>query len=422
MLKAIAGANWGDEGKGKIVDFCASDADIVARFQGGANAGHTILNEYGKFSLHQLPSGVFYKNVTNVITGGVVLDMEKLIDEINSVKRAVDVDLKISDRVQILMPYHILQDIYEEERLAERQFGSTRSGIAPAYSDKYAKSGFQLWELFRPEDFKIKLKDHLIKLNILFKHLYNKPELIFDDIYNSAMSNAEKIGKYMDNASAFLNKAIKENKTIYFEAQLGTLKDIDNGTYPYVTSSSTVSGYALASAGVPVGCLTEVIAVTKAYATTVGEGPFVTELFGGEADELRARGGDVGEFGATTGRPRRVGHFDCVATKYGFNLQGSHTGALTCLDVLGYMDEIKVCTAYEIDDGQTTDFPTTAALYKALPIYETLPGWKCDIRGQKDFDKLPQQAKDYIAFLEARIEAKFKYISTGPRREETIVR
>lgn len=420
MIKAIVGANWGDEGKGKIVDILAAETDVVVRFQGGSNAGHTVINEYGKFSLHQLPSGVFYNHVTNVLGNGVALNIEYLQDEIKMLKDSnINFNLLISDRAHVLMPYHILLDKYEEERLKDKKFGSTKSGIAPLYSDKFSKTGLQVWELYS-NSLKSRLKDICEKNNIIFKHLYDAKELNYIELYEELCRNAEIIQNKVCDTSKYLNQAIAENKKILLEGQLGALKDIDHGIYPYVTSASTLAGYASVGAGIPPYKITNVVAITKAYSTAVGEGPFVTELFGHEANTLREAGGDAGEYGATTGRPRRVGYFDTVATRYGCKLQGATEVILTGLDVLSYMDEIPVCIGYEVDGKETSEFLNTSHLYNSKPVYKKLPGWKVDIRGIKKFDKLPLEAKEYVKFIEEEIGVKITLVSNGPKRDEII--
>ncbi|MBQ6554899.1 MAG: adenylosuccinate synthase [Firmicutes bacterium] len=424
MVKAIVGANWGDEGKGKITDMCADKADIVVRFQGGANAGHTIINEYGRFALHLLPSGIFHKHIINVIGNGVAFDVNALKTEMADVNAAgVEFNLAISDRAQVLMQHHILLDTYEEERLADRKFGSTKSGIAPFYSDKYAKVGIQVWELYDEDRLKDKLKGIYEKVNISMKYLYNKPEIDYLEVFETAKEYAAFIKPYVTDTSKLLREAIKEGKNILLEGQLGTLKDTDHGIYPYVTSSSTLAGYAAVGAGIPPYEIKDIIAVTKAYSSAVGEGPFVSEILDeAEAEELRKRGGDKGEYGAKTGRPRRVGYFDTVATRYGCALQGATEVCMTCLDVLSYLDTIKVCTGYELDGKVYKDFLTTADLYKAKPVCVELKGWKCDIRGIDSFDKLPKEAKDYVAFIEKEIGVKISMVSNCPKREEILYR
>ncbi len=424
MVKAVVGANWGDEGKGKITDMLAENADIIVRFQGGANAGHTIINDYGRFALHTLPSGVFYDHTTSVIGNGVALDIPKLFNEIQDVINGgvPKPKILISDRAQIVMPYHILFDEYEEERLGKASFGSTKSGIAPFYSDKYAKIGFQVQELFDDDILKKKVARICEKKNVLLEHLYHKPLLKEDELMNTLHDYRDMVKPYVADVSSFLDKALKENKTILLEGQLGTLKDPDHGIYPMVTSSSTLAAYGAIGAGIPPYEIKQVITVCKAYSSAVGAGAFVSEIFGDEADELRKRGGDKGEFGATTGRPRRVGWFDCVASKYGARLQGATEVAFTVLDVLGYLDEIPVCVGYEIDGEVTTDFPVTAKLEKAKPVLKTLPGWKSDIRGIKEYDKLPENCRNYIEFVEEQIGFPIKMVSNGPGRDEIIYR
>ena len=425
MVKAIVGANWGDEGKGKITDMLAQDSDIIIRFQGGANAGHTIINDYGKFALHTLPSGIFYDHTTSIIGNGVALNIPVLFNELKEItsKGVPEPKILISDRAQIVMPYHILFDEYEEERLAGKSFGSTKSGIAPFYSDKYAKVGFQVSELFEEEaELKEKIERVIVQKNILLEHLYHKPLIDTDELYNTLMEYKEMIAPYVCNVSAYLDKAIKEGKNILLEGQLGTLKDPDFGIYPMVTSSSTLAAYGAIGAGIPPYEIKDIITVVKAYSSAVGAGEFVSEIFGDEADELRRRGGDGGEFGATTGRPRRMGWFDCVASRYGVRMQGATEVALTVLDVLGYLDEIPVCVGYEIDGEVVKDFPVTAKLKKAKPVYEVLPGWKEEIRGIKEYDKLPENCRKYIEFIEKELGVPVKMVSNGPGRHEIIYR
>ncbi len=421
MVKAIVGGNWGDEGKGKITDMCAEQSDIVVRFQGGSNAGHTIINEYGKFALHQLPSGVFAKNVVNVIGNGVALNVEYLLKEIETIKTALDdVNLLISDRVQLVLPHHILFDKYEEVRLGARMFGSTKSGIAPFYAEKYSKTGIQLWQLYNDDDLKEKLRVMYEKVNAVLKHVYNAETLDYSEVYNDLIKSGESIKKYVADTGSFLRKAVKEGKNILLEGQLGALKDTDYGIYPYVTSSHTLAGFASIGAGIPPYSITDILVVTKAYSSAVGEGPFVTELFGDEAEQLRQRGGDAGEYGATTGRPRRVGYFDCVATRYGCMLQGATEVVITGLDVLSYMDKIPVCVGYEVNGVVYEDFLPTALLYKAKPVYEVLDGFKCDVRGIKEFDRLPENAKKYVRFIEKQLGVRVSMVSNGPKRDEII--
>ena len=426
MVKAIVGANWGDEGKGKITDMLAQQSDVVIRFQGGANAGHTIINDYGRFALHILPSGIFYPHVTNVIGNGVALDVAKLVNELESiVSQGVPAPrLIVSDRAQLLMPYHVLQDAYEEERLGGRAFGSTKSGIAPFYSDKYAKTGIQVCDLFDEKILRERLYAAVELKNVLFEHLYHKPRLDAQELMAQMLQLRERIRPYVGDTVAFVHQALKEGKTLLLEGQLGSMKDPDLGIFPMTTSSHTLAGYGCVGASVPPTAIEDVICVTKAYSSCVGSQtePFVSEVTGQAGDELRRRGGDKGEFGATTGRPRRVGWFDAVATKYGCMVQGATQVALTCLDVLGYLDEIPVCTGYEID-GQVTDmFPTTPSLLRAKPVFTTLPGWKCDIRGCKNYEDLPENARAYVDFLESHIGAPITLVSSGPKREEMTYR
>ena len=425
MVKALVGANWGDEGKGKITDMLAQDSDIIIRFQGGANAGHTIINDYGKFALHTLPSGIFYGHTTSIIGNGVALNIPILFNELKEItsKGVPAPKILISDRAQIVMPYHILFDEYEEERLAGKSFGSTKSGIAPFYSDKYAQVGFQVNELFEEEAvLREKIERVIVQKNILLEHLYHKPLIDADELYNTLMEYKEMVAPYVCNVSAYLDKAIKEGKNILLEGQLGTLKDPDHGIYPMVTSSSTLAAYGAIGAGIPPYEIKKVVTVCKAYSSAVGAGAFVSEIFGDEAQELRVRGGDGGEFGATTGRPRRMGWFDCVASKYGCRLQGTTDVAFTVVDVLGYLDEIPVCTGYEIDGKVTTEFPVTNQLEKAKPVLEVLPGWKCDIRGIKKYEDLPENCRKYIEFVEEHIGYPITMVSNGPGRDDIIYR
>ena len=425
MVQAIVGANWGDEGKGKITDMLAKESDIIIRFQGGSNAGHTIINNYGRFALHLLPSGVFYGHTTSIIGNGVALNIPFLVKELESlVSQGVPMPhILVSDRAQILMPYHVLFDTYEEERLGGKSFGSTKSGIAPFYSDKYAKIGFQVSELFEDE---AALKDKVQRVcetkNVLLEHLYHKPLLNPDEVLAELMEYKKMVEPYVCDVSAYLHDAIKEGKNILLEGQLGSLKDPDHGIYPMVTSSSTLAAYGAIGAGIPPYEIKEITTVVKAYSSAVGAGAFVSEIFGDEADELRRRGGDKGEFGATTGRPRRVGWFDAVASRYGCRIQGSTEVALTVLDVLGYLDEIPICVGYEIDGEVVKDFPVTYKLEKAKPVLKTLPGWKCDIRGIKKYEDLPAECRNYIETIEAELGVPVTMVSNGPGRDEIIMR
>ena len=425
MVRAVVGANWGDEGKGKITDMLGQESDIIVRFQGGANAGHTIVNDYGKFALHTLPSGIFYGHTTSIIGNGVALNIPVFFKELQSVvDQGVPMPkILVSDRAQMVMSYHILFDKLEEERLAGKSFGSTKSGIAPFYSDKYAKIGFQVSDLFADEkELRERIANVILKKNVLLENLYHAEPLKEDDIYEELMGYKKMVEPYVCDVSAYLWEAIKEGKNILLEGQLGTLKDPDHGIYPMVTSSSTLAAYGAIGAGIPPYEIKQVITVCKAYSSAVGAGAFVSEIFGEEADELRRRGGDGGEYGATTGRPRRMGWFDCVASKYGCRLQGATDVAFTVLDVLGYLDEIPVCVGYDIDGKVTTDFPTTHLLEKAKPVYEVLPGWKCDIRGIKNYEELPENCRKYIEFVEKQIGFPITMISNGPGRNDIIHR
>jgi len=424
MVKAVVGANWGDEGKGKITDMLAEQADIIIRFQGGANAGHTIVNNYGKFALHTLPSGVFYGHTTSIIGNGVALNIPVLMNEVKSITgRGVPMPrLLVSDRAQMVMPYHILFDQYEEERLGGKSFGSTKSGIAPFYSDKYAKTGFQVSELFDEELLQDKVQRVCEQKNIMLEHMYHKPLIAPDELLATLHEYKEMIEPFVCDVSVYLDKALKEGKTILLEGQLGTLKDPDHGIYPMVTSSSTLAAYGAIGAGIPPYEIKQIVTVCKAYSSAVGAGAFVSEIFGEEADELRRRGGDGGEYGATTGRPRRMGWFDCVASRYGCRLQGTTDVAFTVLDVLGYLDEIPVCVGYEIDGEVTADFPVTYKLEKAKPVLKSLPGWKCDIRGIKEYEKLPENCRNYIEFIEEQIGYPITMVSNGPGRDDIIYR
>lgn len=424
MVTAIVGANWGDEGKGKITDMLSEESDIVVRFQGGSNAGHTIVNDYGKFVLHILPSGVFSDHTTSIIGNGVALNVPDLFREMNEiVERGVpQPKILVSDRAQIVMPYHILFDQYEEERLAGKSFGSTKSGIAPFYSDKYAKIGVQVSELFDEEALREKLENICVQKNVLLEHLYHKPRIDVDEIMNTLKEYRKMVEPYVCDVSHYLDQARKEGKQILLEGQLGSLKDPDHGIYPMVTSSSTLAAYGAVGAGIPPYEIKRIVTVVKAYSSAVGAGEFVSEIFGDEADELRRRGGDGGEFGATTGRPRRMGWFDAVASRYGCRIQGATEAVLTVLDVLGYLDEIPVCVGYEIDGKVTKEFPTTAGLKKAKPVYEVLPGWKEEIRGITEYGKLPENCRRYIEFIEKELGVPVKMVSNGPGRSEIIHR
>ncbi len=424
MVKAIVGACWGDEGKGKVTDMLAEKSDIIIRFQGGSNAGHTIINDYGKFALHLLPSGVFYNHTTSVIGNGVALNIPYLVKEIEELvsKGVPKPKILVSNRAQILMPYHILFDQYEEERLGKKSFGSTKSGIAPFYSDKYAKIGFQVSELFDDVLLEEKVQRICEQKNVLLEHMYHKPLINPDELLATLKEYRDMVEPYVCDTVSFLHQAIKEGKNILLEGQLGSLKDPDFGIYPMVTSSSTLAAYGAIGAGIPPYEIKDIITVVKAYSSAVGAGEFVSEIFGEEADELRKRGGDGGEFGATTGRPRRMGWFDCVASRFGCKIQGATQVALTVVDVLGYLDEIKVCVGYEIDGKVTKEFPTTAELAKAKPVYETLPGWNCEIRGIQKYEDLPENCRKYVEYIEKEIETPITMVSNGPARHEIIYR
>lgn len=424
MVRAIVGANWGDEGKGKITDMLAETSDIIVRFQGGSNAGHTIINNYGKFALHLLPSGVFYGHTTSIIGNGVALNIPYLVKEINSLieKGVPKPKVLVSDRAQIIMPYHIKFDEYEEERLGKNSFGSTKSGIAPFYSDKYAKIGFQVSELFDDEILRDKLERVCIQKDVILEHLYHKPAIDKEELMNTLHEYRDMIAPYVCDTALFIQEAIKAGKTVLLEGQLGTLKDPDFGIYPMVTSSSTLASYGAIGAGIPPYEIKDIIAVVKAYSSAVGAGEFVSEIFGEEADELRHRGGDGGEYGATTGRPRRMGWFDAVASRYGVRMQGATQVSLTVLDVLGYLDELPICVGYEIDGKITRDFPVTAELKKAKPVYEKLPGWKCEIKGVRKYEELPENCRKYIEFIEKELGVPVTMVSNGPGREDIIYR
>ncbi len=425
MVKAIVGANWGDEGKGKITDVMAAQSDIVIRFQGGSNAGHTIINNYGKFALHQLPSGVFYSHITNIIGNGVALSVENFIKELTTLEeRGVPKpNIMVSNRAQIVMPYHVELDSMEEARLSSKSFGSTKSGIAPFYSDKYAKIGFQINDLYDDEESLKEKIAHVLDLkNVMYEHLYHHEKLTVDGIYAKLVEYRELLAPYVADTFSYLHQAVKEGKTILLEGQLGALKDPDFGIYPMVTSSSTLAGYGAVGAGVPPYEIKEIVTVVKAYSSAVGAGEFVSEIFGDEADELRRRGGDGGEFGATTGRPRRMGWLDLVASRYGVQVQGATHVALTVLDVLGYLDEIPVCVAYELDGKRIDYFPPTAQLKHCKPVLVKLPGWKCDIRGIKKYEDLPENTRNYIEFVEKNLGVPIWMVSNGPSREDIIYR
>ncbi|MBQ8946672.1 MAG: adenylosuccinate synthase [Lachnospiraceae bacterium] len=425
MVKAIVGANWGDEGKGKFTDMLAEDADIVIRFQGGANAGHTIVNDYGKFALHTMPSGVFHQKIMNIIGNGVAFDIEKFMKELDDItsKGVPAPGIMISDRVQVMMPYHVLFDTLEEARLAGKSFGSTKSGIAPFYSDKYAKIGWQINEFYQDDDVIREKIDRIADVkDVLLVNLYKTEPLDRAGLLDWIKTQRERVRPYIGDVSLYLDKAIKEDKTILLEGQLGTMKDPDHGIYPMVTSSSPLAAYGAIGAGIPPYEIKQVVVVSKAYSSAVGAGEFVSEIFDKEAEELREHGGDGGEYGATTGRPRRVGWYDCVASKYGCRLQGCTDVALSVLDALGYLDEIPICVGYDIDGEVTTDFPVTSKLAKARPVFRVMPGWKCDIRGIRKFEELPVEAQNYVNFIEEQIGYPITMVSNGPKRNDIIYR
>lgn len=422
MIKAIVGANWGDEGKGKLTDVFAQDADIIVRFQGGNNAGHTIINEQGKFALKMLPSGVFYDHTVNIIGNGVALNIPAFLTELESLKeRGVNPRLLVSDRAQIVMSYHKLFDALEENRLADAKFGSTKSGIAPFYSDKFAKVGFQVAELYNEAWLEEKVERILAAKNVLLENLYHVEPLKKEDILKELQDYKTMISPFVVDTFTYLNDAYKEGKHILFEGQLGALRDPDFGIYPYSTSSSTLAHFASVGSGLPYA-IDETWCVTKAYSSCVGEGAFVSEIFGEEAEELRRRGGDAGEYGVNTGRPRRIGYFDAVATRYGCAVQGATHVALTNIDVLSYLDEIKIVVAYDTDGDVSMRFGNITELMNAKPVIEVLPGWKEDIDHITDFEALPENCKRYIERLEALIETPIAIVSNGPKRSQIMHR
>ncbi|WP_127579550.1 adenylosuccinate synthase [Paenibacillus koleovorans] len=424
-VTAIVGANWGDEGKGKMTDALASQSKIVIRYQGGSNAGHTIINEYGKFALHLLPSGVFTPGAINVIGPGVAFHTGDFFKELEQLlaKGVPAPDIRISDRAQLVLPYHQLFDELEEGRLGDRQFGSTKKGIAPFYSDKYLKLGVQVADLFEEQRLRERLEAALAAKNVLLPHLYGHTPLSADDLIGKLLQDGARLAPYVCDTGKLVRDALARGEQLLAEGQLGALRDPDHGIYPFSTSSSTLAGFATVGAGVPPASITRIVAVTKAYSSCVGAGPFVTELSGDTADELRRRGGDAGEFGATTGRPRRMGWFDAVATRYGCEVQGATEVALTNLDVLGYLDAIPVCTAYELAGGAHTEqFPVSARLDEARPVLRTLPGWNTDISAARQFAELPPAAQQYVLELEKLIGVRIRWVSVGPRREQLIDR
>ena len=420
---AIVGINWGDEGKGRMVDLLTQDFDVVVRYQGGGNAGHTVINEYGKFALHLLPSGIFRPGVVNILGNGVALDPENLWKEMEEVTaKGVPLtpeNLKISDRASLLMPWHRDLDGLEEARLKDKKFGSTKQGIAPFYSDKYQKKTVLAGELLHPQHLREHLKDLLEWKNLTLTKVYGAPAVTMDDLEVWLETYCEKIKPYICDTRAFLRDAQKAGKKILFEAQLGALRDLDYGIHPYTTSSNAIAAYAPVGSGLPSAKLDAVVGVVKAYSSCVGEGPFTCEMFGAEAEALREAGA---EYGAKTGRPRRVGPLDIVATRYGVQVQGATNIALTKLDVLSYMDQIPVCAHYELDGKVIDEFPFPALLAEAKPVMEYKEGWKCDISGVRTWEDLPQAAKDYVTYVEEQIGCHIGYVSVGPERDSIIVR
>ena len=420
---AIVGINWGDEGKGRMVDLLTQDFDVVVRYQGGGNAGHTVINEYGKFALHLLPSGIFRPGVVNILGNGVALDPENLWKEMEEVTaKGVPLtpeNLKISDRASLLMPWHRDLDGLEEARLKDKKFGSTKQGIAPFYSDKYQKKTVLAGELLHPQHLREHLKDLLEWKNLTLTKVYGAPAVTMDDLEVWLETYCEKIKPYICDTGAFLRDAQKVGKKILFEAQLGALRDLDYGIHPYTTSSNAIAAYAPVGSGLPSAKLDAVVGVVKAYSSCVGEGPFTCEMFGAEAEALREAGA---EYGAKTGRPRRVGPLDIVATRYGVQVQGATNIALTKLDVLSYMDQIPVCAHYELDGKVIDEFPFPAMLAEAKPVMEYKEGWKCDISGVRTWEDLPQAAKDYVTYVEQQIGCHIGYVSVGPERDSIIVR
>ena len=420
---AIVGINWGDEGKGRMVDYFAGQFDVVVRYQGGYNAGHTVINEYGKFALHLLPSGIFRKNVINILGNGVAMDPESLMTEIQDVAaKGVAVtpeNLKISDRASLLMPWHRRLDELEEQRLADKKYGSTKQGIAPFYSDKYQKKTVMAGELFYPERLRAHLKDLMEWKNLIIKGVYGAEPYTWDEIENWLNTSCEAIKPYICDTGDLLREAEENGKRIMFEAQLGSLRDLDHGIYPMTTSSNTIAAYAPVGSGLPGAKLDRIVGVVKAYSTCVGEGPFTCEMFGEEAEKLREAGN---EYGAKTGRPRRVGPVDLVATRYGVQVQGATEIALTKLDVLSYLDEIPVCAHYERNGEMTDKFPFPAALEECKPVIETVKGWKKDISGVRTWEDLPEEAKAYVQMIEKAIGCPIRWVSVGPERESIITR
>lgn len=421
MLTAVVGINWGDEGKGRMVDLLSADYDVVCRYQGGNNAGHTVVNDRGKFILNLLPSGILRDKVINVMGPGMVIDMEHLSNEVAGLRDAgVEITpkhLKISDRATICMPYHKLLDCLEEDRLSDKKFGSTRRGIAPVYADKYMKKTLRIGDLKHPEVLKEKIRDIVEWKNLTVKGGYGHEPIDAEEMYDWIQKYAMPFLPYICDTTSFLNRCEEEGKKIMFEAQLGALRDIDFGIYPYTSSSSTIAAYAPIGAGVPNLKLDNSIGIIKAYSSCVGEGPFTCEMFGKEGDDLREAGG---EYGAATGRPRRVGGFDVVASGYGTLVQGCTSLALTKLDVLSYMEKIPVCVAYEVEGQRTEKFPSGESLNSAKPVYEYVKGWNCNISDCRTFDELPEEAAEYIKYIEKAVGCPIRYVSVGAEREQYI--
>ena len=420
---AIVGINWGDEGKGRMVDYLTNHFDVVVRYQGGGNAGHTVVNDRGTFALHLLPSGIFREGVVNILGNGVALDCENLLAEMNTLRAAgvsiTPENLKISDRASLLLPWHRELDGLEEARLADKKYGSTKQGIAPFYSDKYQKKTVMAGELLHPQHLKEHLADLLEWKNLTLQKVYGAKGYTLDELLAWVDKYCEAVKPYITNTTAFLRDARKAGKSILFEAQLGALRDLDYGIYPYTTSSNAVAAYAPVGSGLPTAKLDEVVGVVKAYSSCVGEGPFVCEWFGEDAQKLRDTGA---EYGAKTGRPRRVGPIDLVATRYGVGIQGATTIALTKLDILSYMDKIPICAHYELDGQQTDEFPFPVCLQDAKPVIEYVDGWKCDISKVRSWDELPENARNYVESVEQAIGCHIGYVSVGAERDSLIIR
>ncbi|MEG1872882.1 MAG: adenylosuccinate synthase [Ruthenibacterium sp.] len=422
MLTAITGVNWGDEGKGRMVDLLSESYDIVVRYQGGNNAGHTVINEKGKFILNLLPSGILRENVVNVMGNGMVIDLEHLVNESEKLRAGgiavTPENLKISERAVICMPYHRLLDCCEEDRLADAKYGSTRRGIAPVYGDKYMKKALRMGDLFHPETTKKRLAEIVAYKNLTITGVYGKEPVSADEMWAWLQQYGDLLKPYVCDAGLYLDAAAKAGKNIMFEAQLGALRDIDFGIYPYTSSSNVIGAYAPVGAGIPNHTIDLNIGIMKAYSSCVGEGPFTCELFGEAAEELRRAGG---EYGAATGRPRRVGPFDVVASRYGCRAQGANELALTKLDILDTLAEIPVTVAYELDGKQLNDFPYGDVLEQAKPVNKMFKGWQQDTSGCRTKAELPQAARDYIDFIETAVGVPIRYISVGAEREQCIV-